>query len=66
MNHSNFSLEMKKAENHTSCKVRVADNGNERLHVKTAAFGFQEGGGSTELPCGYVIAANQKGFKSYF
>ena len=32
---------MKKAGNHTCCKVRVIDNGHERLHAKTTAFSFQ-------------------------
>ena len=30
LNH-NFEMEKKKAENHTYCKDRVADDGNERL-----------------------------------
>ena len=59
VNHSNFSLEMKKAENHTYCMVRVIDNGNELLHVKTAAFGFQaplRGGAQPQL-----LDGNEKG-----
>ena len=50
---------MKKAENHTYCMVRVIDNGNELLHVKTAAFGFQapsRGGAQPQL-----LDGNEKG-----
>ena len=57
----NFWLQMKKSGNHTYCKVRVTDNGNERLPCQNCSVwlsGAIKGGAQLQL-----LAANEKKLK---